>query len=117
MDFQFSCRQSRRCLRIDDCITSDNQEVEKKARKQFKGLFDKKPGEIAEVGTVDRDLDQVSGENPEKGFENDPDGDNEEQHHEAEAEAAPPRLSFFSLLWPTGKRLFRALGVDRCSIL
>ncbi|PSS32648.1 Peptidyl-prolyl cis-trans isomerase [Actinidia chinensis var. chinensis] len=95
------------------------QEVEKKARKQFKGLFDKKPGEIAEVGTVDRDLDQVSGENPEKGSENDPDGDNEEQHREAAAAAAaaPPRMSFFSLLWPTGKRLFRALGVDRCSIL
>ncbi|XP_057489598.1 peptidyl-prolyl cis-trans isomerase PASTICCINO1-like [Actinidia eriantha] len=92
------------------------QEVEKKARKQFKGLFDKKPGEIAEVGTVDRDLDQVSGENPEKGSENDPDGDNEEQHREAAA-GAPPRMSFFSLLWPTGKRLFRALGVDRCSIL
>ncbi|XP_057511964.1 peptidyl-prolyl cis-trans isomerase PASTICCINO1 [Actinidia eriantha] len=93
------------------------QEVDKKARKQFKGLFDKKPGEIAEVGTVDREEDQVSRENHEKGDENDPDGDNEEQHHAAAAAAAPPRLSFFSLSWPTGKRLFRALGVDRCSIL
>ena len=26
------------------------QQVEKKARKQFKGLFDKKPGEISPVG-------------------------------------------------------------------
>ncbi|GFY82263.1 FKBP-type peptidyl-prolyl cis-trans isomerase family protein [Actinidia rufa] len=95
------------------------QEVEKAARKQFKGLFDKKPGEIAEVGTVDREEDQVSRENHEKGDENDPDGDNEEQHRAtaAAAAAAPPRMSFFSLLWPTGKRLFRALGVDRCSIL
>ncbi|KAJ1381590.1 Tetratricopeptide-like helical domain superfamily [Sesbania bispinosa] len=30
-------------------LRQKEQEVEKKARKQFKGLFDKKPGEIAEA--------------------------------------------------------------------
>ncbi|EXB55867.1 Peptidyl-prolyl cis-trans isomerase PASTICCINO1 [Morus notabilis] len=34
-------------------LTQKEQEVERKARKQFKGLFDKKPGEISDVGTED----------------------------------------------------------------
>ena len=40
----------------------DMQEVEKKARKQFKGLFDKKPGEIAVAGAEDEE-DIDTGEN------------------------------------------------------
>ncbi|THF94400.1 hypothetical protein TEA_020505 [Camellia sinensis var. sinensis] len=92
-------------------LKQKEQEVERKARKQFKGLFDKKPGEISEVGTIDREEDQVSGESHEKGDQDARDGDNEEQHHE------PPRVSFMSQLWPTGRRLFRALGLERCTIL
>ncbi|CAL5388437.1 unnamed protein product [Camellia sinensis] len=92
-------------------LKQKEQEVERKARKQFKGLFDKKPGEISEVGTIDREEDQVSGESHEKGDQDAQDGDNEEQHHE------PPRVSFISQLWPTGRKLFRALGLERCTIL
>ncbi|KAL7248425.1 hypothetical protein ACSBR2_003201 [Camellia fascicularis] len=96
-------------------LKQKEQEVERKARKQFKGLFDKKPGEISEVGTIDREEDQVSGESHEKGDQDARDGDNEEQHHEPAA--PPPRVSFMSQLWPTGRRLFRALGLERCTIL
>lgn len=34
-------------------LKQKEQEIERRARKQFKGLFDKKPGEIAEVGNID----------------------------------------------------------------
>ncbi|KAL6987695.1 G1/S-specific cyclin pas1 [Sarracenia purpurea var. burkii] len=98
-------------------LKQKEQEVERKARKQFKGLFDKKPGEIAEAGTVDREEDQVSGENHEKSDLDDRDGDNEELLLEHEAAAGAPQRSFLSRFWPTGRRLFRALGVQRCSIL
>lgn len=93
----------------------DKQEIERKARKQFKGLFDKRPGEIAEVGAIDKEEDEVLGENRESGDSKDLDGDNEEDH--VAADAPPPRKSFFSHLWPTGRRIFRAIGVERCSIL
>lgn len=93
----------------------DKQEIERKARKQFKGLFDKRPGEIAEVGAIDKEEDEVLGENRESGDSKDLDGDNEEDH--VAADAPPPRKSFFSHLWPAGRRIFRAIGVERCSIL
>lgn len=91
------------------------QEIERKERKQFKGLFDKRPGEIAEVGEIDKEEDEVSGENHETDDQKDLDGDDEEDH--VAADAPPPPMSFFSNLWPAGRRLFRALGVERCSIL
>ncbi|XP_058214897.1 peptidyl-prolyl cis-trans isomerase PASTICCINO1 [Rhododendron vialii] len=96
-------------------LKQKEQEIERKARKQFKGLFDKRPGEIAEVGAIDKEEDEVSGENHESGDSKDLDGDNEEDH--VAADAPPPRRSFFSHLWPTGRRVFRAIGVERCSIL
>lgn len=92
-------------------LTPDEQETERKARKQFKGLFDKKPGDIAEVG-VDNREDRMLSEN-QKNDKEDSDGDKE--FHEAED--APPRMGFLSYLWPTGRRFFTALGLNRCSIL
>ncbi|KAH7866213.1 hypothetical protein Vadar_017216 [Vaccinium darrowii] len=96
-------------------LKQKEQEIERKERKQFKGLFDKRPGEIAEVGEIDKEEDEVSGENHETDDQRDLDGDDEEDH--VAADAPPPRRSFFSNLWPAGRRLFRALGVERCSIL
>lgn len=90
-------------------LKQKEQEVEKKVRKQFKGLFDKKPGEIADAGTEDKE-----NENEKKVEET----NSEEEFHEAEPEAeAPPRRGLLSRLWPTGSRLFTAIGIDRCSIL
>ncbi|KAK9289378.1 hypothetical protein L1049_007533 [Liquidambar formosana] len=94
-------------------LKQKEQEVEKKARKQFKGLFDKKPGEIADVAVEDRD--QITGENQKEGDERDSDGDEAEEFHEDAA--APPQMGLFSRFWPTGRRLFTSLGLQRCSIL
>ncbi|KAJ9694841.1 hypothetical protein PVL29_010356 [Vitis rotundifolia] len=93
-------------------LKQKEQEVERKARSQFKGLFDKKPGDIAEAG-VDDGGDKRLGENQKNDDKEDSDGDKEFQ----EAEDAPPPMGFFSHLWPTGRRFFTALGLDRCSIL
>lgn len=93
-------------------LKQKEQEVERKARSQFKGLFDKKPGDIAEAGVDDRG-DKRLGENQKNDDKEDSDGDKEFQ----EAEDAPPPMGFLSHLWPTGRRFFTALGLDRCSIL
>lgn len=94
-------------------LKQKEQEIERRARKQFKGLFDKKPGEIAEVGNIDREENEASEETPLKVDQDDVDVDNEEPRHQA----GGPRRSFISQVWPTGKRLFRSLGLNRCTIL
>ncbi|KAK8946302.1 Peptidyl-prolyl cis-trans isomerase PASTICCINO1 [Platanthera guangdongensis] len=94
-------------------------EVEKKDRKQFKGLFDKKPGEISEVGTSsidDQILDTLNPDadsiNPEKETRtNRADSVSAGEYVEAE------RISLLDRLWPAGRRFCTALGLNRCSIL
>lgn len=51
-------------------LKQKEQEAARKAKQQFKGLFDKKPGEIAEVSIEKRDAD-ISGENHKNGDEED----------------------------------------------
>ena len=63
----------------------DMQEVEKKARKQFKGLFDKKPGEITVAGAEDEE-DIDTGENHNNFDKEDSDANNSEESHEAAAD-------------------------------
>ncbi|CAK7333623.1 unnamed protein product [Dovyalis caffra] len=95
-------------------LKQKQQDVENKARRQFKGLFDKKPGEIAEAGTDSRAEEHSTSENQKNGDEEDSDGSDEE---DVEDVAVAPREGWFSLLWPTGRRLFSALGLQRCTIL
>lgn len=90
----------------------DAQEVERKARKQFKGLFDKKPGEISDVGEKE---DHNTGENQNNVDKDDSDTDSSDESHEAAADAG--QRGWFSMFWPTGRRLFSGLGLQRCSIL
>ena len=97
------------------CPSFDMQEVERKARKQFKGLFDKKPGEIAEVQVEDRAGDEITDENQKNSVESSSEGDEPQDFHEAAA--GEPRIGWFYNLWPTGRRLFSALGLQRCTIL
>ena len=52
-------------------------------------------------------------ENQKNDDKEDSDGDKEFQ----EAENASPSMGFLSYLWPTGRRFFTAVGLDRCSIL
>ena len=86
------------------------QEIERKVRKQFKGLFDKKPGEISDAGTEEEGDHTLAKE----GNEGDSEGNNSEESHEAAEDAHQARWFSF---WPTGRRLFSALGLQRCTIL
>ncbi|KAF2301306.1 hypothetical protein GH714_022528 [Hevea brasiliensis] len=96
-------------------LKQKKQEVERKARKQFKGLFDKKPGEIAEVATHTEE--SSTSENQRKDDQVDSDGIEEEALLQDAGAVNAPRVGWFSHLWPTGRRLFSALGFQRCTIL
>ncbi|XP_061376352.1 peptidyl-prolyl cis-trans isomerase PASTICCINO1 [Gastrolobium bilobum] len=125
-DFEEARDDFKMMMKVDKSTESDataallklkqkEQEVEKKARKQFKGLFDKKPGEIAEV-KADEDGDQMTGESQKEGeVHGDSDGTNSEDSDEAAPNARP--MGWFSLFWPAGRRLFSSLGLQRCAIL
>ncbi|KAG9138639.1 hypothetical protein Leryth_020479 [Lithospermum erythrorhizon] len=93
-------------------LKKEEQEVHRRAQTQFKGLFDKKPGEIAEVTDDDR-AEVVADEN---NTNDQPDeiGVTEEKIEQA---PNPPRFSLLSQLWPVGRRVFTSLGLDRCTIL
>lgn len=95
-------------------LKQKQQDVEKKARRQFKGLFDKKPGEIADAGTDDRGEEQSTSENQKNDDQEDSNGTDTE---DVEDVADEPREGLLSCLWPTGRRLFSALGLQRCAIL
>ncbi|XP_068317643.1 peptidyl-prolyl cis-trans isomerase PASTICCINO1-like [Pyrus communis] len=121
-DFEEAKSDFNKMIKLDKSTESDataalqkvkqkEQEVEKKVRKQFKGLFDKKPGEIAEAGTEDGDQPAV--ENPKNDDKEDSDGDNSDESHETAEDV--PRSSWLSFLWP--KRLLAALGRPGCTIL
>ncbi|XP_027334699.1 peptidyl-prolyl cis-trans isomerase PASTICCINO1 isoform X2 [Abrus precatorius] len=125
-DFEEARADFKMMMKVDKSTESDanaalqklrqkEQEVEKKARRQFKGLFDKKPGEIAEV-KPDVDGDQMTSESQKDEVHGDSDGTNSEDSHD-EAPTDAPRTSWFSLFWPPGRRLFSALGLNRCTIL
>ncbi|KAH0459542.1 hypothetical protein IEQ34_012356 [Dendrobium chrysotoxum] len=91
-------------------------ENEKKARKQFKGLFDKKPGEISEAGNKstenqDQDSQSLEGNSP------NPDEGQESPTSSVDAGVPAKGLGFLSRLWPSGRRIFAAFGSNRCSIL
>lgn len=63
-------------------LKQKEQEAARRAKQQFKGLFDKKPGEIAEVSIEKRDSD-ISGENHKNGDEEDSSEAKAEETHEA----------------------------------
>ncbi|KAE8686981.1 Peptidyl-prolyl cis-trans isomerase PASTICCINO1 [Hibiscus syriacus] len=96
-------------------LKKQEQEVERKARKQFKGLFDKKPGEISEVQVEEKAArDEISGE-----IQKNSEGSSSEggEPPDFPAAAATPPVGWFYNLWPTGGRLFSALGFQRCTVL
>ncbi|KHN47481.1 Peptidyl-prolyl cis-trans isomerase PASTICCINO1 [Glycine soja] len=125
-DFEEARADFKMMMKVDTSTESDataalqklkqkEQDVEKKARKQFKGLFDKKPGEIAEA-KADVDGDLITSEiQKDDEVHGDSDGTNSEDSHEAPPEAQ--RTGWFSLFWPSGRRLFESLGINRCTIL
>ncbi|XP_050234187.1 peptidyl-prolyl cis-trans isomerase PASTICCINO1 [Mercurialis annua] len=127
-DFEEARRDFETMVKMDKSSESDamaalqklkqkEQEVERRVRKQFKGLFDKKPGEIAEAGTQDVE-EKSSGETTSDNTKDDH-GDSDGIEEEALLEDAgnAPRGRWFSSVWPTGRRLFSAVGFQRCTIL
>ena len=104
-------------------LTSDgqfvNQESERKARKQFKGLFDKKPGEISEVGAESeggKDSDDAKGSG--EGTSADRDGETKGgPSRESEYAFEEERLGLLGRVWPSARRIFSSLGLNRCTIL
>ncbi|PNX71350.1 peptidyl-prolyl cis-trans isomerase pasticcino1-like protein [Trifolium pratense] len=127
-DFDEARADFKMMIKVDKSTESDataallklkqkEQEVEKKARKQFKGLFDKKPGEIAEV-KANEDEGQVTSESQKDGAVQGDSSDetNSEDSHE-DAPLIADRRGWFSYFWPTGSRIFSSLGLQRCTIL
>ncbi|KAJ1411238.1 Tetratricopeptide-like helical domain superfamily [Sesbania bispinosa] len=125
-DFDEARADFKMMMKVDKSTESDataallklrqkEQEVEKKARKQFKGLFDKKPGEIAEA-KANEDGDEMTSESQKDGeVHGDSDGTNSEDSHEAAPHAH--HMGWFSHFWSTGTKLFSSLGLQRCAIL
>lgn len=99
-------------------LKQTEQEAEKKARKQFKGLFDKKPGEISEAG-VDDKVNETTVESQNDDAHEPLISSQEEKgvDEDAPPAPAPARMGSFSRLWNGGVNLFKSLGVNRCSIL
>ncbi|KAF3449037.1 hypothetical protein FNV43_RR09761 [Rhamnella rubrinervis] len=95
-------------------LKQKEQEIERKQRKQFKGLFDKKPGEISDAGTEEK-ADQITSEDQENVKEEDADSNSSDESREAVDDAR--QRGWFSLFWPSGSRIFSALGLQRCNIL
>lgn len=87
------------------------QDVEKRARRQFKGLFDKKPGEIAEVSIDDKEDDSEKSDEPKEEAINE-----EEEASERDAEPVPA-VGLISHFWSSGRRFLSTFGLQRCSIL
>ncbi|KAJ4833555.1 hypothetical protein Tsubulata_022486 [Turnera subulata] len=79
------------------------QEVERKARKQFKGLFDKKPGEISDAGT--EGVGDEKSTNEGKNNDDKEDSDGLQTKDLPESTANERRDGSFSLLQPTNRRL------------
>ncbi|KAM0842555.1 hypothetical protein ACQ4PT_058277 [Festuca glaucescens] len=96
------------------------QEIEKKARKQFKGLFDKKPGEISEVGTESESAKNAGDTAGSSGPVTSTDRDgSRESSPRAEPDYAfeEERPGIIGRVWPSAKRIFSSLGLNRCTIL
>ncbi|CAI9098339.1 OLC1v1034968C1 [Oldenlandia corymbosa var. corymbosa] len=92
-------------------LKKEEQEVHKRARKQFKGLFDKNPGEISEVGVSKTE------ENVNESRENDDADDISSDEQNIEEAAAPIRMNFVSQSFSKARRFFASLGISRCTIL
>lgn len=95
--------------------------MEKKARKQFKGLFDKRPGEIAEVetgSTEEQCLDEEDDEQVKLGKQSQAnDAANQDGNGEVRRAVEVDRKGLFSNLRPSVRGFFRALGFPKWSVV
>ncbi|XP_039136399.1 peptidyl-prolyl cis-trans isomerase PASTICCINO1 [Dioscorea cayenensis subsp. rotundata] len=102
-------------------LKQKEQEVEKKARKQFKGLFDKRPGEIAEVetgSTEEQCLDEEDDEQVKLGKQSQAnDAANQDGNGEVRRAVEVDRKGLFSNLRPSVRGFFIALGFPKWSVV
>lgn len=116
-DFQEARDDFNKMISIDKSVEStvkaalaklkkEEQEVEKRARQQFKGLFDKKPGEIAGGGDVVATESHKSGDETRRRLLATEDCIDQR-------DPLPPRVGFVSKF----RRIFESLGINRCTIL
>ncbi|KFK34648.1 hypothetical protein AALP_AA5G173000 [Arabis alpina] len=89
-------------------LKQKEQEAESKARKQFKGLFDKRPGEITEVGSEIREESRTIEEVDEtKDNDNDDDETQEEERRTMET-----KKKWSEKAWPFLKNVTLQLGLQ-----
>ncbi|CAL4922825.1 unnamed protein product [Urochloa decumbens] len=101
-------------------LKQKEQEAEKKARKQFKGLFDKNPGEISEVGAAESEGGKDSGDMKSSGEATSSDRDADTKggpSGESEYAFEEERPGLLGRVWPSARRIFSSLGLNRCTIL
>nr|ACG33612.1 peptidyl-prolyl isomerase PASTICCINO1 [Zea mays] len=101
-------------------LKQKEQEAEKKARKQFKGLFDKKPGEISEVGVESdggKDAGDARGNGGEATSADRGVNTNDSPTSESEYAFEEERPGLLGSLWPSARMIFSSLGMNRCAIL
>lgn len=94
-----------------NCLLGYYQDFLTRARKQFKGLFDKKPGEIAEV--ADNDGGEIADEKDESDNQDDLVGHEENVGQDT----AQVPVGLMSRLLPKARRFIANLGLNRCTIL
>ncbi|CAA7046206.1 unnamed protein product [Microthlaspi erraticum] len=95
-------------------LKQKEQEAESKARKQFKGLFDKKPGEITEVGSEIREESKTIEEVDEtKDIDDDDDDDDDDETQEEERTVSTERKRKWSeKAWPFLKNVMLQIGIQ-----
>ncbi|CAA7389808.1 unnamed protein product [Spirodela intermedia] len=125
-DFEEARSDFKRMMTVDKSSEPDataallklkqkEQEAEKKAKRQFKGLFDKKPGEISEVGK-----DSTTDDSPAESGNLDADVGGAAVDEGSYGEGGDPsadRPGLLSRFWPSGRRFFSGVGLAKCSIL
>lgn len=84
-----------------------SQEAESKARKQFKGLFDKKPGEITEVASEIREESKTIEEVDET-----KDIDDDDETQEEERTTSERKKKWSEKAWPFLKNVMLQIGLQ-----
>lgn len=123
-DFEEAKNDFNMMIKVDKSTESDakaallklkqkEQEVERRARKQFKGLFDKKPGEIADIVTDDGKEDEIVEGNLKNnnGEAEDPCEDKVVEEL-LEGAVVAPRKGWLSRMWPAIRRIFVSMGLQ-----
>ena len=105
-----TCSADLYCLIISSLWTS--QEAESKARKQFKGLFDKKPGEITEVGSEIREESKTIEEIDETKDNDEIEEEEEEEERTRTVVSTERKRKWSEKAWPIMKNVIVQIGIQ-----